>query len=351
MYKSVARPMLFAMNPEFVHRLVVLTLKAGCKIPGVSYLLRRAFTVEHQLLRRTIFGYHFKNPVGLAAGFDKNAELFNELAPLGFSFIEVGTVTPKPQPGNPKPRLFRVIPDRGIINRMGFNNKGVNYVKLRLGKKRAKNLVIGGNIGKNTLTPNSEAVNDYLTCFNELYPLVDYIVVNISCPNVTNLRELQEGSGLSDILGAVVGARRQFNSPEKPVLLKVSPDLTREQLDETLRIAEAAGIDGYVATNTTTSRSGLTVPAERVSAMGNGGLSGAPVSKRTTEVIRHINQRLNGKKPIIGVGGVMSPDDAIEKLEAGASLVQLYTGFIYEGPAIVKRINKALIDKYLNKIK
>ena len=350
MYKFIVRPILFRMNPEFVHHLVVLMLKTGTKIPGVYYLLKKTFSAEHKSLERTVFGYKFKNPVGLAAGFDKNAEFFNEFSSFGFSFIEIGTVTPKPQPGNPKPRLFRVIPDKGIINRMGFNNKGVNYVKYNLTGNRKKNLIIGGNIGKNTLTPNSEAVNDYLACFNELYPLVDYIVVNISCPNVTNLRELQEGSGLKDILDAIIDARKKFDS-KKPILLKVSPDLTNDQIDETLNIAEAAGIDGYVATNTTTSRNNLTIPTDRISAIGNGGLSGAPINNRSTEVIRYINSKLNGSKPIIGVGGIMTPKDAIEKLEAGASLIQVYTGFIYEGPAIVKRINKALIKNYIDKTK
>lgn len=350
MYKFIVRPILFWMNPEFVHHLVVFMLKTGTKIPGVYYLLKKTFSAEHSSLERNVFGYKFKNPVGLAAGFDKNAEFFNEFSSFGFSFIEIGTVTPKPQPGNPKPRLFRVIPDKGIINRMGFNNKGVNYVKYNLTRNRKKNLIIGGNIGKNTLTPNSEAVNDYLACFNELYPLVDYIVVNISCPNVTNLRELQEGSGLKDILDAIINARKQFDT-KKPILLKVSPDLTNDQIDDTLNIAEAAGIDGYVATNTTTSRNNLTIPTDRISAIGNGGLSGAPINNRSTEVIRYINSKLNGSKPIIGVGGIMTPKDAIEKLEAGASLIQVYTGFIYEGPAIVNKINKALIKNNIDKIK
>lgn len=347
MYKFIVRPILFLMNPEFVHHLVVFLLKTGTAIPGVYHLLKKCFTVEHKSLQRNVFGYNFQNPVGLAAGFDKNAEFFNEFSAFGFSFIEIGTVTPKPQPGNPKPRLFRVIPDKGIINRMGFNNKGVNYVKYKLTGKRSKNLIIGGNIGKNTSTPNSDAVNDYLICFNELYPLVDYIVVNISCPNVTNLRELQEGSGLKDILAAVTDARKQFET-HKPILLKVSPDLTDAQIDETLDIAEAAGIDGYIATNTTTTRDSLTIPDERVATIGNGGLSGAPITKRSTEVIRYISLKTNGKKPIIGVGGIFTAEDAVEKLEAGASLVQVYTGFIYEGPAIVRKINKYLINKNIS---
>lgn len=347
MYKFIVRPILFWMNPEFVHHLVVFLLKTGTKIPGLLYFLKKSFTVEHKSLERNVLGFNFKNPVGLAAGFDKNAEFFNEFSSFGFSFIEIGTVTPKPQPGNSKPRLFRVIPDKGIINRMGFNNKGVNYVKYNLASKRDKNIIIGGNIGKNTLTPNSEAVNDYLICFNELYPVVDYIVVNISCPNVSNLRDLQEGSELKDILDTLIGARKNFET-QKPILLKVSPDLTHEQIDNTLLIAETAGVDGYIATNTTTSRANLTVPEVKIQAIGNGGLSGAPITTLSTEVIRYISQKLDGKKPIIGVGGIMTAADALDKIAAGASLIQIYTGFIYEGPAIVKRINKALIKNNIN---
>lgn len=347
MYKFIVRPILFLLNPEYVHHLVVVLLKISTRIPGVSLILRKCFCSNHPNLERNVLGLKFTNPIGLAAGFDKNGEFFNEFSSFGFSFIEIGTVTPKPQPGNPKPRLFRVIPDMALINRMGFNNKGVNYVKYKLAKKSIKKLIIGGNIGKNTSTPNSEAVNDYLTCFNELYPLVDYIVVNISCPNVSNLRDLQDGDSLEAILETLINARVNFNT-KKPILLKISPDLNNQQIDSTLEVAERVGIDGYIATNTTTNRGDLTIPKERVVEIGNGGLSGAPLTKRSTEVIRYINMKLKGTKPIIGVGGIMSVNDAIEKLDAGASLIQIYTGFIYEGPAIVKNINKELIKRSLN---
>lgn len=343
MYKHVIRPILFLISPEAIHHMVVVMLNVGCKIPGVSRLLKSIFTVKNPSLSREVLGLKFASPVGLAAGFDKNGEYFSELSCFGFSFIEVGTVTPRPQGGNPKPRSFRLIPDHALVNRMGFNNKGVNYVKYRLAKKRDGNLIIGGNIGKNTDTPNSEAIADYLTCFNELYPLVDYIAVNISCPNVCNLRDLQDGDGLSSIVAALMEARRAFGGVPKPIILKISPDLTEAQLDSTIDIAEHHGIDGYIATNTTTSREGLVTDPTKVEAIGNGGLSGAPLTKRSTEVIRHLNHRLNGTKPIIGVGGIMNASDAIEKLDAGATLVQVYTGFIYDGPAIAKRINKAII--------
>lgn len=342
-YTNFVRPIFFRFNPEFAHRFVVLTLKVGLTIPGVRYFIRKIYCVSHPKLKREVFGLSFSNPVGLAAGFDKNADYFNELAAFGFSFIEVGTVTPKPQLGNPKPRLFRLVTDNALINRMGFNNKGVDYVKSRLVRKRLPNLIIGGNIGKNTLTPNEHAVDDYLTSFRGIYPYVDYIVVNVSCPNIQNLGALQDGSHLNELLDAIVKEREKY-SYYKPILLKVSPDLSDNQLESTIQIAEAKGIDGYIATNTTTSRSNLNTPEATVKEMGNGGLSGKPLAKRSTEVIKLIHSYTKGSKPIIGVGGIHTPNDAIEKIRAGATLVQVYTGFIYEGPSIVKRINKALVD-------
>ncbi|MEW5846595.1 MAG: quinone-dependent dihydroorotate dehydrogenase [Bacteroidota bacterium] len=345
LYKKVIRPIFFLLDPEFAHKTVVATLKFVFTIPGIHLLCSKFFQVSHPSLQREVFGLKFTNPVGLAAGFDKNADYYNELAAFGFSFIEVGTATPKPQPGNSKPRLFRLIPDNALINRMGFNNKGVDYVKLQLSKRhRKKNLIIGGNIGKNTLTPNENAIDDYLIAFKGLYPYVDYIVVNVSCPNVKNLRELQDNESLDSLLKAISNERKSY-IPYKPILLKVSPDLTNEQLIETIKIAERQGVDGYIATNTTTSRCNLSISEEKINAIGKGGLSGKPLSKRSTEVIKLIYTFTKGSKPIIGVGGIHTPADAIEKLEAGATLIQVYTGFIYEGPAIVKRINKALINK------
>jgi dihydroorotate dehydrogenase len=344
LYKKLIRPIFFLLNPEFAHKLVVATLKVAFTIPGVRFLCLKMFTVSHPSLQREVFGYRFSNPVGLAAGFDKNADYFPELACFGFSFIEVGTVTPKPQPGNPKPRLFRLIADNALVNRMGFNNKGIDYVKLNLSRKRRpKNLIIGGNIGKNTLTPNQNAIDDYLTVFHGLYPHVDYIVVNVSCPNVANLRDLQDDDSLKKLLKAITAERKNYDF-YKPILLKVSPDLTNEHLTATIKIAEEEGIDGYIATNTTTSRDNLQTPEAKVRTIGNGGLSGKPLAKRSTEVIKLIHTLTQGAKPIIGVGGIHSPNDAIEKLKAGATLIQVYTGFIYEGPAIVKHINKALIN-------
>lgn len=343
MYKQFIRPILFLFAPETIHRLVVVMLKVGFTIPGVRRLVARAYRYNHPSLRRNVFGLEFQNPVGFAAGFDKNAEVFNDFAAFGFSFIEIGTVTPRPQPGNPKPRSFRLKADNALINRMGFNNKGVHFAArsiIRQGKK----VIVGGNIGKNTDTPNESAANDYLYCFRELYNHVDYLVVNISCPNVANLRHLQDGEQLRNILEVLISDRKRMQV-YKPILLKVSPDLSFEQIDETIQIAETAGIDGYIATNTTTSRANLNTQSSRVAAIGNGGLSGAPLTARSTEIIKYIYQKTNGKKTIIGVGGIMNERDALEKLEAGATLIQLYTGFIYSGPGLVKRINKAIVSE------
>ncbi|MDP4207906.1 MAG: quinone-dependent dihydroorotate dehydrogenase [Bacteroidota bacterium] len=343
MYKHLIRPVLFRLSPETVHHLVVLGVKAGFKIPGVAPLVKKFCEVKNPKLKRTVFGLEFENPVGLAAGFDKNATFFNEFSNFGFSFIEIGTVTPKPQPGNPKPRSFRVPNDKALINRMGFNNNGVDEAIKNL-KKRHTNIIIGGNLGKNTLTPNEEAIDDYKLLFNKLYDYVDYFVVNVSCPNISDLHKLQDKDSLMSILNCLM-AERTNKSSVKPILLKISPDLNFAQIDEVIDIVNETRIDGLVATNTTTGRYNLSITEDEIAKIGNGGMSGKPIKNRSTEIIRYISQKTGGKLPIIGVGGIMTPDDAIEKLEAGASLVQVYSGFIYEGPMLVKRINKLLLNR------
>lgn len=345
MYK-VIRAILFFFDPEKVHYFTTDLLRLILRIPGMKSLWNSMYRVNDPLLEREVFGLKFKNPVGLAAGFDKNASMYNDLAYCGFGFIEVGTVTPLGQPGNDKPRLFRLKEDEAIINRMGFNNGGMLLAKENL-KKRRTDLIIGGNIGKNKVTPNEEADSDYLKCFEELFEVVDYFVVNVSSPNTPNLRALQEKEPLMNLLTELMKANNTKSNP-KPILLKIAPDLTNEQLDDIIDIVETTKIHGVIATNTTISRSELITPKEKIDAIGAGGVSGKPLTKRSTEVIRYLHQRSNGAFPIIGVGGIHSPEDALEKLEAGASLVQLYTGFIYEGPGLVKRINKHLLKKAHN---
>ncbi|MDO4229227.1 MAG: quinone-dependent dihydroorotate dehydrogenase [Capnocytophaga sp.] len=337
MYKQLIQPILFSLDPEKAHHLTFSLLKFIHKIPGVPALLRSQYHVEHPLLEREVFGIKFKNPVGLAAGLDKEAKLYKELSNLGFGFVEIGTITPKGQPGNPKKRLFRLKEDKAIINRMGFNNQGVEEAIKRL--KTNTNVLIGGNIGKNKVTPNEEAVNDYSYCFEQLFPYVDYFVVNVSSPNTPNLRTLQEKEPLTLLLNTL----QQLNlskEKQKPILLKIAPDLTDEQLLDIIDIVKETKIAGVIATNTTISREGLQ-SADRNEV---GGLSGKPLTKRSTEVIRFLSEKSGKAFPIIGVGGIHSADDAIEKLNAGASLIQLYTGFIYEGPNLIKEINKKLIN-------
>lgn len=336
MYKSVVRPILFKFQPESVHNFTMNYLSVLSKIPGALSVISTMRSTPKKDLSREVFGIKFPNPVGLAAGLDKNAEAFDSLGAMGFGFVEIGTLTPKPQPGNPLPRLFRIVQDRAVINRMGFNNRGVADAVKRL-KKRKTNVIIGGNIGKNKVTPNEDAVSDYEICFNELHPYVDYFVVNISSPNTPNLRELQDKAPLKELLARLMSLN-SLKSLQKPILLKIAPDLTDSQLDDIIEIVQETGIAGIVATNTTIARAPLTAEPKTIDAIGAGGLSGAPLKDRSTEVIRYISHKTDGKLPIIGVGGIMSAEDALEKLEAGASLIQLYSGFIYEGPGLIKQI-------------
>jgi len=342
MYRFI-KPVFFQFDPENVHHFVTEKLKwFNDHFPFGESILRSSFDVNIKGLEREVFGIKFRNPVGLAAGFDKNGEYIDSLSSLGFGFIEVGTVTPLPQPGNDKPRMFRLTEDSAIINRMGFNNKGVDTLAERLRLQRVKNpgIVIGGNIGKNKNTPNEEAVSDYLKCFDRLYEVVDYFVVNVSSPNTPGLRALQEKGPLKEILNTLQ-AKNNSNKIFRPILLKIAPDLTNEQLDDIVEIVEDTKIAGVIATNTTIDRSGLRTAAHI--AKETGGLSGKPLTERSTEVIRYLSERSNKSFPIIGVGGIHSPEDAQAKLDAGASLIQLYTGFIYEGPGLIKRICKHLL--------
>jgi dihydroorotate dehydrogenase len=298
--------------------------------------------VEHPSLEQNIFGLNFKNPVGLAAGFDKDAKYYDLMAQLGFGFVEIGTVTPKGQNGNPQPRLFRLPEDEALINRMGFNNEGVEATVGRLKAKGKQNFIVGGNIGKNKLTPNEEAKNDYIICFNALFPYVDYFVVNVSSPNTPNLRALQDKGPLLELL-QVVQEQNNKQANQKPVLLKIAPDLTDGQLDDIVDIVFQTKLSGLIVSNTTIDRSTLKTNENRISEIGNGGLSGKPLSDRSTNIIKYIHSKSEGKITMIGVGGIYSPEDAIAKLDAGASLVQIYSGLVYEGPTLIKRINKALI--------
>ena len=312
-----------------------------CKIPLISNLFRSLYQINDKKLERNLFGLTFKNPVGLAAGFDKNAVLYNELSNFGFGFIEIGTVTPKGQEGNPKKRLFRLKDDQGIINRMGFNNEGLQIAIEQLKKNKGK-VIIGGNIGKNTQTSPENYTKDYKECFKGLHPYVDYFVLNVSCPNVGSHAKLND----KDYLLELISACQQLNNKEekqKPILLKIAPDLNNEQLDEIIELVAETNIDGVIASNTSTTRDNLSVSKERLQQIGNGGVSGKPIKNQSTKVIQYLADNSNKSFPIIGVGGVHSEEDALEKIKAGADLVQIYTGFIYEGPSLVKRINKAIL--------
>lgn len=341
MYKLLIRPIFFLIDPEKIHHFVFNSIKNLFKIPGIKSLVKSFHSIENKSLEKELFGLTFKNPVGLAAGFDKDAKLYNELAAFGFGFIEIGTLTPLPQDGNPKKRMFRLPADSGLINRMGFNNGGVKDAVERL-KKNNSGIIIGGNIGKNKVTPNENAVDDYVICFNELHPYVDYFVVNVSSPNTPNLRALQDKKPLTEILNKL----KELNTTkdiQRPILLKIAPDLTDSQLDDIIDIVADTNIEGIIATNTTISRDNLKTSSEEIQQIGNGGLSGKPVNERSTEVIRYLSTKSNKAFPIIGVGGIHSAEDAKKKLDAGADLVQVYTGFIYEGPSIIKQINKELL--------
>ena len=340
MYKFLIKPILFLFDPEWVHHAVFYLLKVIHRIPGMGSMIRALYHIKDQRLERKLFGLTFPNPVGLAAGFDKDAKLYQELSNFGFGFIEIGTLTPKPQPGNPKKRLFRLPEDNGLINRMGFNNQGVVEAIERL--KKNNGVLIGGNIGKNKITPNDEAVSDYVQCFEALFPHVDYFVVNVSSPNTPNLRALQDKEPLQHLLQTLKNLNLKRTSP-KPILLKIAPDLIDDQLLDIIDIVTTIKIDGVIASNTTLSREGL-ISSNR-SEMG--GLSGKPVAERSTEVIRFLYEKSNNAFPIIGVGGIHSSEDAINKLNAGASLIQLYTGFVYEGPGVIKKINKAILEQVI----
>lgn len=343
MYKLLVRPLLFSFDPEWVHYFTLNTLKFLNKIPFSSWLFRKIYSYQNSSLEKELFGIKFKNPVGLAAGFDKNGKYIKEMSNLGFGFIEIGTITPKPQPGNPKKRLFRVQNDLAIINRLGINNDGNILCAERL-KKNNSDVVIGGNIGKNTATSNENADTDYIQNFEILHQYVDYFVLNVSCPNVSNFTKLQD----VEFLKKLVPQLKKINSTKpkkKPILIKISPDLNQDQLDETIDLVRSENLDGIIATNTTTSRNNLKTNNSKIEKIGNGGLSGEPLKNKSNEVIRYISKKTNGNLPIIGVGGIMNPKDALDKIKAGADLIQLYTGFIYEGPSIVKKINQYLSKK------
>ncbi|WP_452598148.1 quinone-dependent dihydroorotate dehydrogenase [Pontimicrobium sp. MEBiC01747] len=342
MYKALLRPLFFLFDPEKIHHFTFSLIKTTSKLPGVPALFRSLYVVNDKRLERKLFGLTFKNPVGLAAGFDKNAVLYNELANFGFGFIEIGTVTPKGQAGNPKKRLFRLQDDKGIINRMGFNNEGLEAAVKQLKQNKGR-LIIGGNIGKNTQTKPEDYTKDYLECFNVLHPYVDYFVLNVSCPNVGSHAKLNDKDYLLELIGAVQKANTTFET-QKPILLKIAPDLNNIQLDEIIELISETNLDGVIASNTSTDRTGLKASDARLKEIGNGGLSGQPVKDKSTRVIKYLADKSNKAFPIIGVGGIHSAKDALDKIEAGADLVQIYTGFIYEGPSLIKSINKALLN-------
>jgi len=341
MYKLFIRRFLFLFDPEKIHYFTFSLIRFLCKVPFFSAIFRAMYLIEDKRLERNLFGITFKNPVGLAAGFDKNAVLYNELANFGFGFIEIGTVTPIGQEGNPKKRLFRLKDDQGIINRMGFNNDGLETAIEQLKKNKGK-LVIGGNIGKNTQTSPQNYTNDYEECFKGLHPYVDYFVLNVSCPNVGSHEKLNDKEYLLELILAIQNLNL-LEPTQKPILLKIAPDLNNNQLDEIIEIVAETKIDGIIASNTSTSRSGLKASKKQLLEIGNGGLSGLPIKEKSTRVIKYLKDTSNKAFPIIGVGGIHSAEDALEKIEAGADLVQIYTGFIYEGPGLIKQINKALL--------
>ena len=341
MYKVLIRPLFFLFNPESIHHFTFKMVKLMMHLPGMFGFTKGMYQVKDKKLKRTVMGIDFPNPVGLAAGFDKDAKLFDELSAYDFGFIEIGTLTPKAQPGNPLPRLFRVAKDNGLINRMGFNNGGLEAAVYRLSKKKT-DVIIGGNIGKNKVTPNEEATEDYVKGFKALFNYVDYFVVNVSSPNTPGLRELQEKAPLLELLKTLQVLNKAKENP-KPIALKIAPDLTNSQLDDIIEISKEVELSAVIATNTTIDRSGLKTATSEIDKIGAGGLSGAPVRHRSTEVVKYLKASLPKETSIIAVGGIFTGEDALEKLNAGADLIQVYTGFIYEGPSIVKNINKAIL--------
>ncbi len=341
-FYRMLRRVFFLFPPETIHEAVFAVLR----LPLVSELLARMYRYEHPALHREVFGLTFRNPVGLAAGMDKNAEVFEQMGALGFGFVEIGTVTPRPQMGNPRPRLFRLPEDEALINRMGFNNQGVEAVRRRLERRKDRTLLIGGNIGKNKDTPNERAPEDYETCFRVLYEGVDFFVVNVSSPNTPNLRQLQEKEPLRRLLLHLQEVNAGMPR-RKPLLLKIAPDLNEPQLDDIIEIVRETGVDGVIATNSTVSRERLRSSPRRLEKIGPGGLSGKPLARRSTEVIRYLHHHSGGVFPIIGVGGIHSVEDALEKLDAGATLIELFTGFVYEGPGLIKQIKKELVRRAL----
>ena len=336
---ALLKKALFLLSAEKAHSLTMYLLQISFKIPGVKNIIRHLFTISSKKIEQTLWGITFPNPVGLAAGFDKNADYLHELSCFVFGFIEIVTVTPLPQSGNPKPRLFRLITDQAIINRMGFNNKGVKSVVEQL-KNRPKNLIVGGNIGKNKNTPNEKASADYIACFDALFDHVDYFVINVSSPNTPNLRELQDKKPLTALIKSVQ-ERNKLKKIPKPLLLKIAPDLSDDQLIDILTICDETQLDGLIATNTTLSREPLKEHPEVIKNMGAGGLSGLPLADRSTEVIKFLRSK-NKNIPIIGVGGICDVSKALEKIDAGANLIQIYSGFIFKGPTLIKKINEAL---------
>lgn len=344
MYASLIRPLLFVFDAETIHHFTFRLLQMGLKVPGVRILFQKIYSFSYPQLQKQLWGFTFSNPIGLAAGFDKDAKIGTEWKHFGFGFVEIGTITPRPQAGNPKKRLFRLPKDQAILNRMGFNNEGVEVAVARLQKMDRAGIILGANIGKNKDTPNENAWDDYAICFQKLFPYVDYFVVNVSSPNTPGLRELQEKEPLTRLLKGLMEINKSYPQP-KPILLKIAPDLTDAQLDDIIAVVKAAEIHGIIATNTTISREGLETDSEKVTALGAGGISGAPLTQKSTEVIRYLHTRSQGAFPIIGVGGIMKPQDAAEKLAAGASLIQIYTGFVYNGPSFVKKICAYLKEK------
>ena len=336
MYKHLLRPILFRFNPETAHNLLFSGLAFLRHVPFARSIIRGIYKKESPKLEREVFGINFPNPVGLAGGLDKNGEFYNDMANFGFGFVEIGSLTPLPQDGNAKPRCFRVPGDKAIINRFGINNKGVKNAVEHL-KKHRPEVIVAANISKNTSSINEDAGKDYEKAFGLLYDFVDMFVVNVSCPNVVGLTALQDISFLSDIVDRLLDLRRYYDN-YRPILLKVSPDLSTEQLDDIIDYCLRSGIDGIVAGNTTRSRDGLTISQEKIEEIGNGGMSGAPVHKKNLELVRYIHTKSEGRLPIIGVGGIMSGEEAQAMMDAGASLVEIYSGFIYEGPGLVKKI-------------